>query len=120
MKAPIGGGTVIPIASGLSSAPSALAVDGTSVYWTSSNVTMSASLVSGAVSKLASVGGTAIAVDTTSVYVVNGAVISFPLRGLPDGASPTTIPVNANAFAIDATSVYATGNGGAVVKVTPK
>jgi len=69
MKVPLAGGTPTPIASG-QVGPQRIAVDSTSVYWTTSTTVMKAPLGGGTLTTLASGQDRAfaIAVDSRSVY----------------------------------------------------
>ena len=98
-----------------------VAVDSTSVYWTSNDLVLKAPIGGGAVVVLAS-GDGPIAVDGTSVYWAddhNNAISKAPLTGVPDGGTATvlapgqsTIYSNAS-MALDGTGVYwVSSNGG--------
>lgn len=131
MRVPIGGGTPIPLATGQS--PGAITSDGANVYWTDAT--------SGTVMRVSATGGTpvtiasnqirlvsAVAVDTTFVYWMNGGdpntscsdnstgtVMRAPLQG----GTPTTLASGQScqvALAVDATSVYWTNSVGSVMK----
>ncbi len=110
-----------------------IAVDGSSVYWmqndldTGTDALLSAPLVGGAATTLASGSGFAgLAVDATSVYFTTnsmadtGAVMSVPLGG----GTPATLfagEPGVSGVAVDATSVYWTNTAsGNVTRLTPK
>jgi hypothetical protein len=129
MKVPLAGGTPVMLAS----SPNVvfdIAVDATSVYWTSD--AFSPGPGTGTIMKVSRDGGTPvtlasgqslpfeIAVDTTSVYWTtnnDGTVMKVPLAG----GTPVTLASGQNvpnAIAVDATSVYwASFVDGTVMKV---
>jgi hypothetical protein len=132
MKAPLGGGAAITLASGLN-VPGNIAVDATNVYrtnvgsqsggtWANDGSVMKLPLTAGAATTLAAQGVPfGIAVDAASVYWVDlaGTVMKAPLSG----GTPTTLASNQSPthIAIDATSVYWTNVVQAsVMKLTPK
>jgi hypothetical protein len=123
------------LASGLS-APGALAVDGTSVYFAMGGVPTGSGPGIMVVPKVPTTAGSrswiaeqehqpwALAVDGTSVYWTTDYPITWPGGGtvqsrLLDGTSPATLSASLDlprGLAIDATSVYWTEGGGRVAK----
>jgi hypothetical protein len=99
------------------------AVDSTSIYWAAEHAVMRMSKCGGTPTTLASgdFSPGPIAVNGTHVYWVNpgcdarfgcfstGSVMSAPLAGLPDGATPATLTSKQPAFggiALDSSNVY--------------
>ena len=134
MKVSLSGGTPVPLATQQNRA-APIAVDGTSVYWSSANATVGevpldggalTTLVSGSSPSLASLPFS-IAVDGTSVYwtdQVGGTVSKVSV----EGGTVVTLATGQSApgaIAVDGTSVYWTNGGdgvgtGTVLKITPK
>lgn len=149
MKVPLGGGTVTTIASSPLSAKTlgerifqavlehperdaamVIAIDATSIYWTSGVAVMTVPLGGGTPTTLASgYRAQAIAIDATSIYWTewgvhgDGAVMKLPLHGgkVTTLASGQRYP---KAIAVDASSVYWTSSHadgtGTITKLTPK
>jgi len=141
MKVPVDGGAPVTLASGFSGGPpggalGGIAVNTSSVYWISQGYAPpgctpcffggvgQVPLGGGSVTTLAAIGGSAIAVDRTSVYYYGvrtsplpwvGEVVAAPL----DGGSPSTLALaSPGAIAVDSTNVYWTdGAALAVLKV---
>jgi hypothetical protein len=90
LKVPIGGGTIVPLATTVTS-PGNIAVDSTSVYFTTSAFTRSGDAVAG-----------------------GGLVAKVPIGGITDGGAPMTLASTADspwAIAVDSTRVYFTTIG---------
>jgi hypothetical protein len=146
MKALIGGGTLITLASGqfAGGGPEAIAVDETNVYWTQGGFCPSDSgACTGTVVKMPSDGGTAvtlasgqgqsfgITVDMTNVYWTSFQVgnIMAAVWTVPRGGGTATILASGQSepegIAVSPSSVYWTNSGtsaneGTVMSVTPK
>ena len=151
-RVPVGGGAITTIVTPHVGGAAGIAVDATSVYWLtltgdcpplpSSGTVMSATLQGGWVSTLAALedeSPLAIAVNSTNVYWSSisgvgtagdpyvGHVKTVPLRGPPDGGSPTTlyssrVDFDPNGLTIDDANIYLASNqligrGGVVLKL---
>ncbi len=133
MKAPlVGGGAPVALATGQTGA-SYLAVDAVNVYWTTIDSVMAVPIAGGTPTALAVGQPTPLGVvsDGTNVYWTNFATYNSPtgsvMRVPVGGGTPVAIAEGQNGpsgITVDATSVYWTneawGNGGTVMKRTPK
>lgn len=95
--------------------PTTVAVDTTSVYWTSPSAVMKISKTGGQPVVLANASPPVLAVDETSVYyITNNSIMSVPLAG---GIPKPLAAVGATeAVVVDATSVYWADNRGTIMK----
>jgi len=133
VKAPlVGGGVPVALATGQTGA-NYLAVDAVNVYWTTTDSVMEVPIAGGTPTALA-VGQPApqgIVSDGTNVYWANFSTYGSPtgsvMRVPVGGGAPMVMADGQNGpsgIAVDATSVYwtnvASGNGGTVMKRTPK
>jgi hypothetical protein len=124
LSVPIAGGSVTTLATSPTSGKGSFAVGATGVFFSCEPwgyAITKVALGGGTVTTVAAAGNaTALALDSTSVYWVDGAnVMKVALSG---GAVTTLAPANAAvSLAVDATGVYWTvANAGDIVKMTPK
>ncbi len=128
LKVPLAGGVPVTLVTG-QFAPSGIALDATSMYWTDDGngsgqgAVMKASLSGSSPVTLVSglAGPRAIAVDASSVYFadyIGAKLLKVPL----DGGTVTTLATGGSpdAIAIDATSVYWADYDGSVWRRTPR
>jgi hypothetical protein len=121
-KMPVGGGSPDTLASWPPFEPTAMAVDGTSVYWASADGTLRKVPIGGGTPAILTVGPpypSHIALDATSLYWIGSAGSMHPwvvpvMRVPLSGGTPATLAsiqdLTPTGFAVDGQNVYLTGD----------
>jgi hypothetical protein len=132
MKAPLGGGAPVALATVSSGAGSGIAVDASHVYAGAGQTVVKIPLAGGAPVTLATSGGQGIAIDESYVYFTNFSSSGKVQKVAKSGGPAIVLATDQSmpwGIAVDATSVYWVNAGnesgqapwtGSVMKLTPK